>query len=149
MCLFLIYAVAVEENLRHLRLNAFENCLYICLDSDCRLDNHAKLELCPKIKLNKSLFFSLSPLLTLRLASATTIIMMFIYLWQQAEEKYFHDFPLRCYSVVGSAQKIDEECCCVPNHADFENFPSFLFPSTTFYCSPRVYFLFMMLLYGS
>lgn len=50
------------------------------------LDNHAKLELCPKIKLNKSLcflsFFSLPP-------PSHDVLYIF---WQQTEEKYFHDF---------------------------------------------------------
>lgn len=133
-----------------IRLNAFENCL--CIESSPPLswvhfsnyddddDNHAKLELCPKIKLNKSLLFPLSchrfPFHSPSLV-ATTIIILFIYLWQQTEEKYFHDFPHRWYFVVGRRQqKIEEECCCEPKKASMKLPSYFIFYCLAFfYCS--------------
>lgn len=77
---------------------------------------------------------------------------MFIYLrqhWQQAEEKYFHDFPLRWYFVVGSEKKErrdrkknvvvfrkkEEAVMGLRGRSDEENF--FSFPSTSSSSSPH------------
>lgn len=96
ICLFLIYAIEFTVT----RLDASENCLYFSFRP---LNNHAKLELCPKIKLNKSLrFFFL-------LLVATNISWCLYIFGSKQKKNIFTIFPLRWYFVLSETQKEEIE----------------------------------------
>lgn len=110
-------------------------------------NNHAKLELCPKIKLNKSLFLLL---LLYRCHHHRHVYISLAANRRKIFSRFSTSMVFCCRKQKEKKKRKDrnkEECCCVPKKAGGwlgEQKTS----SLTFYCSPT-YFLFMMLLYGS
>ena len=88
-CLWKLFVVSINPSLHYLPPQVFAS-----------LDNHAKLELCPKIKLNKSLRF----LFFLSLPPPSHDV--YISFGSKQKKNIFTIFPVRWYFVFcGSAKK--------------------------------------------